>query len=179
MYRLGILLYLTKHAYCRVSNHKAATIIGFFSSLGLCLPFDCFYLMHLYECLISIPGWQSKVILTNMAQIAIKKYWSVFSQYTYSCGWFFPLSPILLCIDACSRGWGAWLRYPNEVVQFFSRHGCLLSQILLLYQSLAHFQLHYKPFLSRTSLSDYFWTVLQLWPWLIKCFLVRMNVGTF
>ena len=90
--------YRKKHRL--VPRSTLASVVGFFSSLCLCLPFGRFELSALHRVLSHHRSPQ--VPLSKPAVRALSQYWGQLEHAVTSRTWAQPVQSVILCTDACA-----------------------------------------------------------------------------
>ena len=81
-----------------------------------------FFLRELHACLNSTSDWNAAVLLSSGARRELNTFWRRLDQHAHYTPWHHPLTSVILCTDASTCGWGAWLRTHSQPVHFYQHH---------------------------------------------------------
>ena len=106
----------------RVPRRRLASLVGYLQSAYPAVPFARFFLRELHACLNSTSDWNAAVLLSSGARRELNTFWRRLDQHAHCTPWHRPLTSVILCTDASTCGWGAWLRTHSQPVHFYQHH---------------------------------------------------------
>ena len=106
-------------AQCHVPCRRLASLVGCLQSAYPAVLFACFFLCELHACLNSMLDWNANLLLSSGAHRELINFWHRLDEHAQSTPWHHPLTSVILCSDASTCGWGAWLRTHSQLVHFY------------------------------------------------------------
>ena len=92
------------------------SVVGYFQSLCIGLPYGRFYLSNLYACIARCS--RPSVPLSKAAAGDLAFFWKSLQNMAHSRPWGRPTQTVVLCTDACASGWGAWMSLGAGVIRY-------------------------------------------------------------